>query len=51
MSDAVRAEKLKIELATEHLVKTSSFPLMLLHIFLKRSFLKTYSPSFLAVGH
>ena len=36
MADAVRAEKLKIELATEHLVKTSSFPLMLLHIFLKK---------------
>lgn len=38
MSDAVRAEKPKIELATEHLVKTSSFPLMLLHIFLKKEF-------------
>lgn len=50
MSVAARAEKLKVELATEHLVKTSSFPLMLIHIFLK-CFLKTYSPSFLAVGH
>lgn len=43
MSEAVRAEKLKIELATEHLVKTPSFPQILLHIFLNNSFQK-YSP-------